>query len=113
MTRYALIEPKEEAVATGKIEKISVVKLQDVGIKKQIDFLLKQTAVKGSVKLAGRYNRKFSLVWRNSKTQLYHQQSYFPFIASDGSIRNMAQGSTRVSVENPLAQPKTEAKATE
>ena len=111
MTRYQLIAPKEEAKATGEIVQVSVAKLLDMGIKKQIDFLLKATAVKGSVKLAAKYQRKYSLVWQNSKTKLYHQQSYFAFISSDGSIRNMAQGSTRVTQENPLAQPKAEATA--
>ncbi len=113
MVRYQLIETKEEAKATGKIESISVAKMQDLAIKRQIDFLSKATAVKGSVKLAGRYGRKFSLVWQNSKTMLFHQQSYLPFIASDGSIRVMAQGSVRVSVENPLTQPKAETKVSE
>ena len=65
MTRYELLEAKEEAKATGKIEKISVAKLQDMAIKRQIDFLLKATAVKGSVKLAGKYDRMFYVVCQN------------------------------------------------
>lgn len=109
MARYELIKAKEEAQATGKVEKISVAKMQDIAIQRQIAFLVKATAVKGSVKIAGKYERKFSLVWQNKTSNLFHQQSYTPYIASDGGIRCKGNGNARVSVENPLtmvAKPK-------
>lgn len=102
MTRYQLISTKEEA-PSGEIKKISVAELQSLAVQKMIGFLVQNgRAVKGSVK-ATKYDLKFSLEWQSAKDKLFHQQSYVPFVASDGSIRAKASGSTRVSVEKPEA----------
>lgn len=102
MTRYQLLSEKE-APATGEIQKISAAKLQDLAAQKMVNFLLQNgRAVKGSVKVT-KYGLKFSVAWQNAKDKLFHQQSYVPFIASDGSIRTKASGSARVSIEAPEA----------
>lgn len=102
MARYQLLSTKEE-VASGEIEKISPAKLQSLAIQKMINFFVQNgRAVKGSVKVT-KYNLKFALVWQNAQTKLFHQQSYVPFIASDGSIRTKASGSAKVTQEAPEA----------
>lgn len=98
--RYQLLSTKEEP-ATGEIQKISASKLQDLAVQKMVSFLVQNSrAVKGSVKVT-KYDRKFSLVWQSATDKLFHQQSYVPFIASDGNIRAKASGSARVSIEAP------------
>ena len=104
MARYQLLSTKD-APATGEIEQISTAKLQSLAVQKMISFLVQNgRAVKGSVKVT-KYDRKFALVWQNAKDKLFHQQSYVPYIAKDGSIRAMASGSTRVSVDAPEEAP--------
>ena len=98
--RYQLLSTKEEP-ASGEIVKISADKLQNLAVQKMVSFLVQNgRAVKGSVKVT-KFARKFSLVWQNAKTKLFHQASYVPYIASDGSIMTKASGSTQVTQDAP------------
>lgn len=101
MPRYQLIG---EEIPTGEIEEIDQKQLRDLGAKKQVSFLLENgIAVKGSVRVE-KFNRKFSLQWRDAKTGLYKTQSYVPFVAKNGEIRNKASGGLSVAVEAPQSE---------
>ena len=101
MPRYQLIS---EEVPTGPIESIGLKELRDLGVKKQMNFLLENgIAVKGSVKVE-KFNLKFSVEWKDAKTGLYKKQSYVPFIAKNGDIRNKSSGSLTVLPEAPQSE---------
>ena len=97
--KYQLMSTNEE-VTNGKTEQISIEKLQGLSIQKQTAFLMQNgRAVKGSIKVT-KYGRKFSMVWQSTKTKLFHQQSYLPFV-KNGEIRVAGQGTATVSKEAP------------
>lgn len=100
MPRYQLIT---EEMPTGEVEEISTKQLLDLGVKKQVSFLLENGgAAKGSVKVE-KFNRKFSVVWKDSKG-LYHKQSYVPYVAKNSEIRNRKAGSLSVTTEMPQSE---------
>ena len=96
MTRYKLQIEEAEVPAEQRTE-ISLKDLLDLGIKHQISFMLKNSnAVQKSIKVIGKWTRKFRLSWKDKTNDLYCAKSFIVFINDKGMI--IAKGISGVKV---------------